>query len=98
MYYISWDECQEFVRKLNSLTGQTFHLPTEAQWEFAARGGNKSQCYKFSGSNTLGNVAWYESNSGFETHPVKTKFPNELGIYDMSGNVGREVLIVVLFV
>ena len=87
MYYISWDECQEFVRKLNSLTGQSFRLPTEAQWEFAARGGNKSQGYKYSGSNTLGNVAWYTDNSGSETHPVKTKSPNELGIYDMSGNV-----------
>ena len=89
MYNISWDECQEFVRKLNSLTGQAFRLPTEAQWEFAARGGNKSQGYKYSGSNTLGNVAWYYDNSGQETHPVKTKSPNELGIYDMSGNVSE---------
>ena len=87
MYYISWDECQEFVRKLNSLTGQAFRLPSEAEWEYAARGGNKSQGYKYSGSNTLGNVAWYTDNSGSETHPVKTKSPNELGIYDMSGNV-----------
>ncbi|MBO4802841.1 MAG: SUMF1/EgtB/PvdO family nonheme iron enzyme [Bacteroidaceae bacterium] len=87
MYYISWDECQEFVRKLNSLTGKNFRLLTEAEWEYAARGGNKSQGYKYSGSSMLGNVAWYTQNSGDETHPVKTKSPNELGIYNMSGNV-----------
>ena len=87
MYYISWDECKTFISKLNSLTGKSFRLPTEAEWEFAARGGIKSQGYKYSGSNTIGNVAWYDGNSGEETHPVKTKSPNELGIYDMSGNV-----------
>ena len=87
MYYISWDECKTFISKLNSLTGKNFRMPTEAEWEFAARGGNKSQSYKYSGSNTIGNVAWYTDNSGGETHPVKTKSPNELGIYDMSGNV-----------
>lgn len=84
---VNWDDCQTFIRKLNSLTGKTFRLPTEAEWEFAARGGNKSQGYKYSGSNTLVNVAWYIDNSGNKTHPVKTKSPNELGIYDMSGNV-----------
>lgn len=87
MYYISWDECQEFIRKLNVLTGKSFRLPTEAEWEYAARGGNQSQGYKYSGSNTLGDVAWYDDNSGDETHPVKTKSSNELGVYDMSGNV-----------
>ena len=84
---VSWDDCQTFIRKLNSLTGKTFRLPTEAEWEYAARGGNKSQGYKYSGSHTPGNVAWYDANSSNETHPVKTKSPNELGIYDMTGNV-----------
>ena len=84
---VSWDDCKTFISKLNSLTGKNFRLPSEAEWEFAARGGNKSQGYKYSGSNTLGNVAWYDNNSGSETHPVKSKSPNELGIYDMSGNV-----------
>ncbi len=84
---VSWDDCQTFIHKLNSLTGRSFRLPTEAEWEYAAWGGNKSQGYKYSGSNTLGNVAWYSRNSGDETHPVKGKLPDELGIYDMSGNV-----------
>ncbi len=87
MYYISWHDCQEFVTKLNELTGKNFRLPTEAEWEYAARGGNKSQGYKYSGSNTIDDVAWYTSNSGITTHPVATKAPNELGIYDMSGSV-----------
>ena len=84
---VSWDDCKTFISKLNSLTGKNFRLPSEAEWEYAARGGNKSQGYKYSGSNILDNVAWYGDNSGDETHPVKTKSPNELGIYDMSGNV-----------
>ena len=84
---VSWDECQEFIRKLNSLTGRHFRLPTEAEWEFACRGGNNSRGYKYSGSNYIDNVAWYDGNSGNKTHPVATKLPNELGIYDMSGNV-----------
>ena len=84
---VSWDDCQEFIRKLNSLTGQNFRLPTEAEWEFACRGGNNSRGYKYSGSNYIDNVAWYNGNSGDKTHPVATKSPNELGIYDMSGNV-----------
>ena len=84
---VSWEDCQTFIRKLNALTGKTFRLPTEAEWEFAARGGNKSQGFKYSGSNTLSNVAWYDDNSSNKTHPVATKAPNELGIYDMSGNV-----------
>ena len=84
---VSWNDCQEFIKKLNQLTGKNFRLPTEAEWEYAARGGNKSQGYKYSGSNTIDNVAWYTSNSGSQTHDVKTKQANELGIYDMSGNV-----------
>ena len=84
---VSWNDCQTFIQKLNQLTGRKFRLPTEAEWEFAARGGNSSRGYKYSGSNTLGDVAWYDVNSGKTTHDVKTKAPNELGIYDMSGNV-----------
>lgn len=84
---ISWDDCQTFIRKLNNLTGETFNLPTEAQWEYAARGGNMSKGYIYSGSNTIDEVAWYHDNSNYTTHPVRTKAPNELGIYDMSGNV-----------
>ena len=84
---VSWEECQAFISKLNSLTGQRFKLPTEAQWEYAARGGNKSKGYKYSGSDTIDDVAWCTDNSGSTTHPVKTKQPNELGLYDMSGNV-----------
>ena len=84
---VSWYDCQKFIKKLNKLTGRTFRLPTEAEWEFAARGGNESKGYKYSGSNSIDNVAWYRSNSGFVTHDVKTKFPNELGLYDMTGNV-----------
>ena len=84
---VSWNDCQEFIAKLNALTGKAFRLPTEAEWEFAARGGNFSRGYKYSGSNTLSHVAWYADNSADKPHPVATKAPNELGIYDMSGNV-----------
>ena len=84
---VSWNDCQEFISKLNSLTGGRFRLPTEAEWEYAARGGNKSRGYKYSGSDYLGSVAWYTDNSGREVHPVGSKSANELGLYDMSGNV-----------
>lgn len=84
---VSWNDCQVFITKLNRLTGRHFRLPTEAEWEYAARGGNQSQNYKYSGSNTLDNVAWYGNNSRNTTHTVGSKAPNELGLYDMSGNV-----------
>ena len=84
---VSWNDCQEFIKKLNQLTGKNFRLPTEAEWEYAARGGNKSLDYKYSGSDIVGVVAWYDGNSGSRTHDVKTKQANKLGIYDMSGNV-----------
>lgn len=84
---VSWEDCQEFIRRLNLLTGQKFRLPTEAEWEFAARGGTKSKGYKYSGSNSLSKIAWYNKNSEGNTHPVATQQPNELGLYDMTGNV-----------
>lgn len=92
---VSWEDCQEFIRRLNQLTGRNFRLPTEAEWEFAARGGVKSRGYRYSGSNNIGTVAWYvenaydkgESSPDYGTHNVKTKQPNELGLYDMTGNV-----------
>jgi formylglycine-generating enzyme required for sulfatase activity len=84
---VSWNDAQEFISKLNVQTGKQFRLPTEAEWEYAARGGVKSSGYKFSGSNDINAVAWYKNNSGDRTHDVGGKQPNELGIYDMSGNV-----------
>ena len=92
---VSWDDCQNFIKKLNATTGENFRLPTEAEWEFAARGGNKTRDYKYAGSNTLGGVAWYwenipsqsSGNAGYGTQNVATKQANELGLYDMSGNV-----------
>ena len=84
---VSWNDCQDFISKLNAMTGKRFRLPTEAEWEYAARGGKKSRGYLFSGSITLDDVAWYKENSGSKTHVVGTKQPNELGIYDMAGNV-----------
>ena len=89
---VSWKDCQVFIEELNRLLskqlgGKRFALPTEAQWEFAARGGMESKGYKYAGSNQLSALAWSESNSNRSTHPVAQKQPNELGLYDMSGNV-----------
>lgn len=84
---VSWNDCQEFISKLNSMTGRKFRLPTEAEWEYAARGGKKSRSYQYSGSSNISDVAWYDENCGSTTRAVGTKRPNELGIYDMSGNV-----------
>ena len=87
METVSWNDCQEFISKLNNMTGRKFRLPTEAEWEYAARGGKKSRGYQYSGSNNIEDVAWHVGNSGRKTHPVGTKQANELGLYDMSGNV-----------
>ena len=87
-YLISWNDCQEFISKLNQLTGLTFRLPTEAEWEYAGRGGHKATLQtQYSGSNTIDDVAWYSSNSSSSTHPVAGKAANVLGLYDMSGNL-----------
>lgn len=93
---VSWNDCQLFIQKLNQLTGRTFALPTEAQWEYAALGGTKSQHHRYAGSDNIDEVAWYRNNAregldtldaNYGTHPVKSKKPNELGLYDMSGNI-----------
>lgn len=84
---VSWHDCLMFINRLNKLTGKHFRLPTEAEWEYACRGGKKSKGYKYSGSDNIDEVAWYKGNSGCISHPVATKKPNELGVYDMSGNV-----------
>lgn len=92
---VSWQDCQEFIAMLNIMTGETFRLPCEAEWEFAARGGNLSEGYKYAGSNNLESVAWYSYNDSWDlrgtgaygTHVVGTRMPNELELYDMSGNV-----------
>ena len=88
-YWICYEDVQSFITQLNALTGVTFRMPTEAEWEYAARGGNQSKGYRYSGSNTIDNVAWYKGNSGYKTHLVATKAANELGLYDMSGNVSE---------
>lgn len=84
---ISWDDCQKFIAKLNLLTGLHFRLPTEAEWKYAARGGQRSQSYKYAGSDDIDHIAWYSENSNNKTHSVGTKLPNNLGLFDMSGNV-----------
>jgi formylglycine-generating enzyme required for sulfatase activity len=84
---VSWDEVQRFIEHLNASTGKQYRLPTEAEWEYAAQGGDKSRSYKYSGSNSVEDVAWMDNDSDRSTHPVGTKKANELGIYDMSGNV-----------
>ena len=84
---VDWQDCQNFISQLNSITGEKFRLPTEAEWEYAARGGQQSKFFKYSGGDNLNDVAWYEANSNNMTHPVGQKLPNELGLYDMSGNV-----------
>ena len=92
---MSWEDCQKFITKLNELTGKHFRLPTEAEWEYAARGGNRSKGYTYAGDNDINAVAWYQGNSSNESHPnygtniVAIKQPNELWLYDMSGNVSE---------
>ena len=85
--HFSWSDCRTFISKLNKLTGKKFRLPKEAEWEFAARGGNKSRNYVYSGSNDINSAAWWIKNSNIRPHPVATKSMNELGLFDMSGNV-----------
>ena len=87
---VSWYDCQAFINKLNTLSGKRFRLPTEAEWEFAARGGNRTHGYTYSGSNHVSSVAWYASTSGSRTHDVCTKSPNELGIFDIGWNGGPD--------
>ena len=87
--YVSWNECQEFVRRLDSITGLPFRLPSEAEWEYAARGGNKSKSFRFAGGNIADSIGWTYSSSGNWKHPVGRKHPNELGLYDMTGNVSE---------
>ena len=85
--HVSWNDCKAFCNWLSKETGEDYRLPTEAEWEYVARGGNKSKGYNYSGSNSLDELAWYNGNSGSKTHSVGDKESNELGIYDISGNV-----------
>lgn len=87
MYYVSWEEAMEFCRRLSEASGRKYSLPTEAQWEYAARGGKKTAGTKYSGGASVGSVAWYWGNSASEAHKVRSKLPNTLGLYDMSGNI-----------
>lgn len=84
---VTWNDVQSFIKKLNEITGQNFRLPFESEWEYAARGGKKSTDKKYAGSDDVEEVAWYKDNAEGKTHAVATKKANELGIYDMSGNV-----------
>ena len=86
---VSYEQCQTFIAKLNQMTGLTFRMPTEAEWEYAARGGNMSKGYLYAGSDDIEEVSWHKGNSSNVTHVVATKAPNELGLYDMSGNVAE---------
>ena len=89
VYNVSWNDVKTFISKLNDMTGRNYRLPKEAEWEFAARGGVMSKSFQYSGSNNLDEVGWYRDNSNAKPHPVGTKKPNELGIYDMTGNVSE---------
>jgi formylglycine-generating enzyme required for sulfatase activity len=84
---VSWNDIQDFLKKLNARGGGKYRLPSESEWEYAARGGAQSSDYTYAGSNDAKQVAWFETNAGSKTHPVKGKGPNKLGLYDMSGNV-----------
>ena len=88
---VSWEESQRFLARLNEITGKSYRLPSEAEWEYAARGGHQSEDYIYAGSDRLAEVGWYARNSGGQTHPVGEKLSNELGIFDMSGNVSEWV-------
>jgi formylglycine-generating enzyme required for sulfatase activity len=88
---VNYYDVQEFIQKLNARTGKIYRLPTEAEWEYAARGGTQSRGYRYSGSSNIDEVAWYLGNSGRRTHPVGTKQANEIGLHDMSGNVAEFV-------